>query len=837
MTPRQTRYSWGLFAGILGVALTLTIADAQNSKASGPEELMPAGTVLFIGHDGAEKHKVAWEKTAAHQAMYESGMVEVLEKLANFVTEQVGAEGNPEIEAAVEHLEAHGASLAVSLPTGQGPPIPQVTVVLHKAAKYEEMLGGVVRNLGFTIGIQLDEQEVSERSVTSTMIPNTPGIEVGFWAEGEHLVIVAGPNAVKTGVAVAAGEAPNLTSSELWKKYNYNTKGFEATSVTWLDVKSIRKLFGGMPVPTPGKTVNDVLKTLGVHNLDAVAYQYGYKGKSLWSETAIEIDGPRTGLLALCDQKPMTLEDLPPLPANTNGFKAVRLDSSKTWDSLTQIARDGIAYGPPQAAAQAEAMLDSLPQVLGFDPKADLFDALGDVACVFADPDQGFLGTGTGLMVKVEDADKLRSTINKLLQRGEQASRGQFKVHRADKHGREQLLFEFAGRAQFGSLTIDDDWMIVALMPQSVEAALLRIDGKLDSWKPTPAQTEAFAALPKSFSSVTVGDPRVSWHALIKLAPVILSAGQVALKEERIIPQDVELPITVADLPPAELVARPLFPNVTVTTSDNRGIHITSRQSLPGIPIIGGVGEGNGLVTAAIGMGLLLPAVQQAREAARRTQSVNNLKQLGLALHNYHATMNHFPAGTVANEKLKPDERISWLASILPYVDQNALHKMIEFEDGWGDDSNEKAARTQIPVFLNPGRPFAGDGAGRTHYIGIAGLGKDAPTLPADHKRAGIFAINRKTKISDIIDGTSNTMMTSEASGKIGPWMSGGTATIRPFTKKPYINGPDGIGGPYRGGVNVGLADGSVRFISENIDPTILERLSTMADLQTIPNF
>ena len=79
--------------------------------------------------------------------------------------------------------------------------------------------------------------------------------------------------------------------------------------------------------------------------------------------------------------------------------------------------------------------------------------------------------------------------------------------------------------------------------------------------------------------------------------------------------------------------------------------------------------------------------------------------------------------------------------------------------------------------------------------------------------------------------------MTSEASGQFGSWIAGGNATIRPLTKKPYINGPDGIGGPFRGGVNVGMADGSVRFVSENIDPVVFERLSTMADGQVIGEF
>lgn len=838
MSPQQARISWGLFAGVLGIVLTLTMADAQNRDRQSVEELLPASTVVFIGHDGAEKHKGAWEKTAAYEAMYESGMAGVFERLFAFVEEQTGAKNNPEVAAAMKHLEDHGATFAVSLPTAGGPPIPQVTIILHKAAKYDPMLSGLVRNFGVFIGAQFSQSDNAERSVTSASIPNTPGIEVGIWAEGEDLVIVAGMNAVDAGIAVATGETPNLTSNPLWQKYNYDERGFEVTSVSWLDFGTLRKTFGQMPIPTsPAKNISDALQTLGLHNLEAVAYQYGYKDKSLWSETAIDVDGPRTGLLALCDQKPMTLADLPPLPANTNGFKAMRLDSSATWDTLVQVVREGAAFGPPQAAGQVEGVLANLPQIIGFDPKSDLLASLGDVVCLFADPDQGFLGTGTGLMIKVDDSEKLKATINKLMGMGEQVSRGQFTVHRSDKHGRELMLFEFGKEVQAGSLAIDDGWLIVGLMPQTVEAALLRIDGKLDTWQPTVAQAQAFESLPKSFTSITVGDPRVSWHALMKLAPVLMSAGQIALKEERIIPRDTVLPITVADLPPAELIARPLFPNVTITTSDENGVLSTSRKSLPGIPIVGGIGEGNGLVTVAIGTALVLPAVQQARQAARRSQSKNNLKQLGLAMHNYHDVYKSMPSGTHANEKLKPEKRLSWLASALPFVDQAALFKTVDFEESWDDEANEDAANIRIATFMNPGRSVNSKGPGESHYVGIAGLGKDAPMLPANHKRAGMFAVNRKTRFRDVVDGLSNTMMISEASGKIGPWIAGGDSTIRPLTKEPYINGPDGIGGPFRGGVNVGLADGAVRFVSENIDPSVFERLSTIADRQPVGDF
>lgn len=119
-----------------------------------------------------------------------------------------------------------------------------------------------------------------------------------------------------------------------------------------------------MPFPeSSGKTINDVLKTVGLHNVDTIAGQYGYKGKALWSETAVEVDGPRSGLLALSDQKPMTLADLPPLPVNTNGFNAMRVEPSVLWDTLTQLVRDGMGFAPPEAAGQTAEVLDNLPQV------------------------------------------------------------------------------------------------------------------------------------------------------------------------------------------------------------------------------------------------------------------------------------------------------------------------------------------------------------------------------------------------------------------------------------------------------------------------------------------
>lgn len=837
MTSGQARFSWGMIALTLAVGVALSTADENSRKTRSVEQLLPGNTVILLGQDGSAAHRDSWEQTAAYESMYKSGMVDMVEKVFHWIGEQSGAGQNPQIQKLFQDLDARGASVAVSLPDGHGPPIPRITVVLQNGAEHESEISGMSRGLAGMMGVQLEQEKVEGRSVATGMIPNSPGVEVGLWAEGHHLMIVAGVNAVREAMAVADGESPNLTTNAVWKKYNYNVDGVDTTSVVWLDFKTLRNTFGQMPLPMPGnKVINDVLTTAGIQNLDILAYQYGYKGRSLWSEGHVDIDGERTGLLSLTDYEPMTLADLPPLPAGASAFSATRMDAALLGNVITELVRNGSKLGPPSVSEQVDQIISGLPQILGFDPQKDLLEAFGDVACIYSDANQGLMGTGAGAMIKVNDPSRLRETVNTIVRRIEMEMRGDFRVHRSTKHGREFLLFQF-GPVQAGALAVDENWLVVGLMPQTVEAALMRLDAKLDAWQPSTEQAAALAEVPQSFTSITVGDPRVSWQSLIQMAPVILSAGQVALKEERIIPRDVEFPITVADLPPAELVARPLFPNVSVTVSDENGFRVVSRNSLPGIPLIGGIGEVNGVATTGVLVALLLPAVQQARAAARRTQSANNLKQIALALHNFHDVYGHFPAGTHPNEKLKPDERISWLTSILPFVEQSALFDQIDFEESWDDDANKRLAEYRIPNYLNPGTVAAPAGTAETHYVGISGVGDDAAMLPKNSKRAGIFGVNRQTRIRDITDGTSNTLMTSEASGDFGPWMAGGNATMRSFTKQPYINGPDGIGGPYTGGCNMGLADGSVRFVSENIDPKILEALATMAGGEVIGRF
>ena len=215
--------------------------------------------------------------------------------------------------------------------------------------------------------------------------------------------------------------------------------------------------------------------------------------------------------------------------------------------------------------------------------------------------------------------------------------------------------------------------------------------------------------------------------------------------------------------------------------------------------------------------------------ATLRQDSRLKLKRILLALHNYHAEHKQFPTGTHPNPKLKPDKRISWAAAILPYFEQQPLYDRIVFDKSWDDKANHGAITTTVEGLLNPGleKPKEGD-LPPTHYVGLAGLGADGPTLPVESPRAGCFGYNRATRLEDIKDGTSDTMMISEASKDYGSWAAGGRPTIRSLTKEPVMNGPDGFGGPWEEGMLVGFADGSVRFCSKHIDAKLFRGLITI---------
>ena len=809
------------------------VAWFQPAAKSKPvEQLLPAESVLYLNWDGMNLHQEAWKKTAAAEAFVDSGFYDAAMKAVKGLLAQAGNEAVAMSELAFKQIIDRGFSVSIALqPSGNGPAVPYAIAALRDGAELEPMLGSLISN---ELRGDVAVETLSGRTVSSVMIPDTPGIVVSWWTDSGHLLLGFGMNPAAHAIAVADGDAPNITTSKHWKAVQ-STNELEVCSNGWLDFEALTAPYKQIPLPIPpdengdSLTVGGILDTFGLGNLELITAKSGFKGRALWSESEIVAPGEKTGLLVGLEQKTLTWDDVPPLPSSTGAFAVTSFDCSRMFEESLALYKAIFAFAPPGALPPAEQGLDVTRQMLGFDLKTDLFDTLGHKLCAFADDSQNaFFLPGLGVMIELKDSARLKNTVQKISQLiAREAPPEAFSTRRTTKHGREMLVFELGGGFFNLAAAFDQDWLIVGLSPQVVEAELLRLDGKLPSWKPNAEWQAALDAMPKEFISLTAFDVRRGYQGLVGMAPSIMGFAQAAWTQSRQFrgaPGMQSLPISVSDFPPTELVTQGLFPMISVSVPTERGVKWMSRSSAPGLPV---PGAGSGAAVPIL-VALLLPAVQQAREAARRSQSKNNMKQIGIALHNYHDTFGSLPSGTIENEDLEPEKRLSWLVSILPFIEQAALYERIDQEAGWESKDNAQFVKSKIQAYTHPSMDTEVFDYPVTHYVGIAGLGEDAATLKVNDEKAGMFGYDRKTRFRDVRDGLSNTMMVSEALKKRGSWAAGGDPTIRALTKAPYVNGPDGLGSTSVGGMHVLMGDGSVHFMSENVDKGIMEALSTI---------
>jgi hypothetical protein len=211
-------------------------------------------------------------------------------------------------------------------------------------------------------------------------------------------------------------------------------------------------------------------------------------------------------------------------------------------------------------------------------------------------------------------------------------------------------------------------------------------------------------------------------------------------------------------------------------------------------------------------------------EPAGRTSDRNNLHQIGLAAHNYHDGERHFPPGGRMDEHGRP--RHGWQTFLLPYIDQTPLFKRIDLQRAWNSAPNAPHFHTRIPVYQNPHivRNVAAEslvdnaGFSHSHY--------------AANER--VLGANSRMEIGDISDGTSNTIMAGDVNGNFRPW---GDPVNWRDPAAGINSSASGFGSPFSGGANFLLCDGTVRFISEKVDPAVLKAISTPAGGEPVEGF
>jgi len=294
----------------------------------------------------------------------------------------------------------------------------------------------------------------------------------------------------------------------------------------------------------------------------------------------------------------------------------------------------------------------------------------------------------------------------------------------------------------------------------------------------------------------------------------------------------------------------------------------------------------------AILVGLLLPAVQKAREAASRISCANNLKQLGLAIHNYHGTFSYLPVSNRPASNSTTSPRQGWLIFALPYIEQNNLYDGYNFQFGWQTPVNLPVTSVSLKVVqcpsspttrsldadpsVSPWNPIVADG----DYAAVGGVDPRLVTVGlVDVAGLGFLPKNTQSRFADCLDGLSNTIAVTESAGRPNVYRLGQAFGTPPTT---YTNGggwsrpasditlngltTDGVSSPgpcpmncangevittypdpyfgtngngdiysfHTGGANFLFADGSVHFIAQSIDIRVLARLVTRAEGEVV---
>lgn len=618
---------------------------------------------------------------------------------------------------------------------------------------------------------------------------DTPAMTWGL--AGSYFVFGIGDGAVEDLMQRARGQEPTwLTAAKAKRAVP------RVASVTYVNVRKIIELAVGASGEAEAKRI---VSTLGLDQVGTVAVVNGLDEKGCVMRASLDLEGAPTGIFSMLDAQPLSAADLKQVSASSPATIAFKLDPAKLYDLWIDLA----TKIDPNSAQRMLGGMQQMEQQIGLRIRQDLLGSLGDTWRISAQSGPAGLMTGWTIAVKVRDRQKLEKVQDTLTTMAKAALQRQgpggptLQSRQIGGHTVYTVSFAQPGVPAAPSWCITNDEFILAVTPQLLEPLL---SGKApgESLAQNVDVKKLFQMNSRTLAFAYVDTQQVARTLL----PFAQSGLQMAVGQQRGVP-----PLTTDGLPSQESIVPHLQPTLFAIQRTTTGVEFSSNQTLPG---------GNVGASAPVMVALLLPAVQASREAARRMQGSNNLKQIGLAMHNFHDTYRKFPAGYSADAEGKP--LLSWRVHVLPFIEHQALYEQFHLDEAW-DSPHNKTLIAQMPnVYRCPNSKAE---PGMTNYVGVGG--KDGVFVrPKAGDRLGIG-------IAEITDGTSNTIMTAEVPDE--------SAVIwtKPADFSPNLEVPTkGLTGLRKGGFQVGFADGSVRFIAETVDAVVLRALFTKSGREMV---
>ena len=642
-----------------------------------------------------------------------------------------------------------------------------------------------------------------QNGIKIPMPPGGPFNEITLAQQDGYLLAATGTEMVQeVATRIKAGQVADWLS-----QLQADQKYVRTSAVGTIDAAAIRKQ--RMPLIEGQAKAMSAVKALGLDNLESVEFSGGYAQTDFAQQFKLNFDGTPRGIFAIIDGKGLTAEDIAHFPSDSFFAVAMSVDSKKALEEFTNI----LIQLDPNAAQEMSAGFIQFQSETGIDLKK-LIGNFGPTITLHNGYDDGLL-TGVQLRTTLEDPKWFEQTVDDLMALAVRETRTPAKIDSFEQNGKtvKSLHFNGAPIPVEPSWFVDGDQMTLALFPSVLGAAtnpeLVTPLTQAPSFAPYLELIEQ-----SSNDGKTIGFSyfESKWFYQVMYGYACLGTAMARNVEwsdfgmpwneeqtEKLRAHMLEL-----QLPSFRSIGKHLTPEVAIIRREKDAIVFESHSMMA-----------NSNLTVAlpgVAVGLLLPAVQQVRAAARRTASMNNLRQAALASLNYESAFAEFPSGDGPVKEDGPP--VSWRVKVLPFIEQQNLHDMYNFDEPWDSENNLKVAKHMPELFRNPASNAP---EGHTVYRGVGGT-SGVMGVGADGKSAS-------RGFAQLVDGSSNTILFLEVPDEMSvPWTKpdGG---IDPDNTKPWQ-----LLGNHPGGFNAVFCDGSVHFIHQFIEDNVFENLLKFDD-------
>ncbi|GAB5405034.1 MAG: hypothetical protein Aurels2KO_32650 [Aureliella sp.] len=621
-----------------------------------------------------------------------------------------------------------------------------------------------------------------------------------FGAANDRLILAIGRNEAER-IVNATAQSSSSTASRTTPWLDELQRSLpipRRSSVAYYNVKAISQLvyaFGGPQIAMYRSLIN----AMGLDRIASIETSAGLDNKGMQSRSLVRLSGKAIGAVRVLGGVPLDKSALESLPADTMFAAIFSLDLSSALTDLLAIIQEEA----PTQTRQLDSFLEQLNQFVGCNVRKDIIDKLGSAWTIYNASGDG-LGTGLIAKAQLRDPDGLQETLEKIIEMLSEAGRDNSDIPQIAKR---ELSDTSIYSVSFNdpriplrpSFAIIGDELVVSLFASNL---LPIADG---SALEETLDVSQYIANQSRVTAFSFSDTRRQYEYLYGYASLMHTFIPTAILEDGPpggFSYGIANMLRTLDLPSARSVGRHLQPSVSIAQQTRDGIRWTKWKTIPSVNIA---------VATPVGVGLLLPAVQAAREAARRVQSSNNLKQLVLALHDHESAHRYFPPSYTTDRSGQP--LLSWRVHLLPFLEQTRLYKEFHLDEPWNSPHNIKLLPRMPVAFRSPASSAP---LGHTTYRGIGGP-KGILQPPRRNSRS-----NQGTTFGSITDRISNTIMVIEVSDDLAvEW-------TKPENFEPSDEELKRILGAFRGGTNVGMGDGAVQFLSEAIDLELLRHMMTM---------